>query len=129
MPTPPPDNDFINISIETAYLEQHSEPHNNRFAFSYTVTINNTGDQAAQLISRHWIITDANNAVQEVQGMGVIGQQPRILPGASYTYSSGSVLETQAGTMEGSYQMQTDSGDNFDVVIPAFLLKNQQALH
>ncbi|MFT4610229.1 MAG: ApaG protein [Cellvibrionaceae bacterium] len=129
MPTSPPDNDFINISIETAYLEQHSEPHNNRFAFSYTVTINNTGDQAAQLISRHWIITDANNAVQEVQGMGVIGQQPRILPGASYTYSSGSVLETQAGTMEGSYQMQTDSGDNFDVVIPAFLLKNQQALH
>ena len=129
MPTSPPDNDFINISIETAYLEQHSEPHNNRFAFSYTVTINNTGDQAAQLISRHWIITDANNAVQEVQGMGVIGQQPRILPGASYTYSSGSVLETQAGTMEGSYQMQTDSGDNFDVIIPAFLLKNQQALH
>ena len=129
MPTSPPDNDFINISIETAYLEQHSEPHNNRFAFSYTVTINNTGDQAAQLISRHWIITDANNAVQEVQGMGVIGQQPRILPGASYTYSSGSVLETQAGTMEGSYQMQTDSGDNFDVVIPTFLLKNQQALH
>jgi ApaG protein len=129
MPTSPPDNDFINISIETAYLEQHSEPHNNRFAFSYTVTINNTGDQAAQLISRHWIMTDANNAVQEVQGMGVIGQQPRILPGASYTYSSGSVLETQAGTMEGSYQMQTDSGDNFDVVIPAFLLKNQQALH
>ena len=61
--------------------------------------------------------------------MGVIGQQPRILPGASYTYSSGSVLETQAGTMEGSYQMQTDSGDNFDVIIPAFLLKNQQALH
>lgn len=129
MPTSPLDNDFINISIETAYLEQHSEPHNNRFAFSYTVTINNTGDQAAQLISRHWIITDANNAVQEVQGMGVIGQQPRILPGASYTYSSGSVLETQAGTMEGSYQMQTDSGDNFDVVIPTFLLKNQQALH
>ncbi len=129
MPTSPLDNDFINVSIKTAYLEQHSEPHNNRFAFSYTVTINNTGDQAAQLISRHWIITDANNAVQEVQGMGVIGQQPRILPGASYTYSSGSVLETQAGTMEGSYQMQTDSGDNFDVAIPAFLLKNQQALH
>jgi ApaG protein len=129
MPTSPLDNDFIDVSIKTAYLEQYSEPHNNRFAFSYTVTINNTGDQAAQLISRHWIITDANNAVQEVQGMGVIGQQPRILPGASYTYSSGSVLETQAGTMEGSYQMQTDSGDNFDVIIPAFLLKNQQALH
>jgi ApaG protein len=129
MPISPLVNDFINVFIETAYLEQHSEPHNKRFAFSYTVTIKNTGEQAAQLISRHWIITDANNAVQEVQGMGVIGQQPRILPGASYTYSSGSVLETQAGTMEGSYQMQTDSGENFDVVIPAFLLKNQQALH
>jgi ApaG protein len=129
MPKSQLDNDSINIIIETAYLEQHSEPHNKRFAFSYKVTIQNNGDQAAQLISRHWIITDANNAVQEVQGIGVIGQQPRILPGASYSYSSGSVLETQAGTMEGSYQMQTDAGENFDVVIPAFLLKNQQALH
>ena len=129
MPISQHNNDSINISVKTAYLEQHSEPHNKRFAFSYTVTIENTSDQAAQLISRHWIITDANNAVQEVQGMGVIGQQPRILPGDSYTYSSGSVLETQAGTMEGSYQMQTDSGDNFDVAIPTFLLKSPQALH
>jgi ApaG protein len=121
--------DSINISIETVYLQQHSEPHNKRFVFSYTVTIENTGDQAAQLISRHWVITDANNAVQEVQGIGVIGEQPRILPGESYSYSSGSVLETPAGTMEGSYQMQTDKGETFDVTIPTFLLKNQQALH
>jgi ApaG protein len=121
--------DSINITVETAYLQQHSQPYNKRFVFSYTVTIKNMSDQAAQLISRHWIITDANNAIQEVQGIGVIGQQPRILPGESYSYSSGSVLETSAGTMEGSYQMQTDSGENFDVTIPTFLLKNQQALH
>jgi len=121
--------DEIKISVATLYLEQHSEPENNRFAFSYTITINNEGAQAAQLISRHWIITDANNAVQEVKGMGVIGEQPRILPGESYTYSSGSILETQAGTMEGSYQMKTDDGKGFDVAIPTFMLTTPRSLH
>lgn len=119
----------IKISVETLYLEQHSEPENNRFAFSYTITINNEGTHAAQLISRHWIITDANNAVQEVKGMGVIGEQPRILPGESYTYSSGSILQTQAGTMEGSYQMKTDDGEEFDVAIPTFMLTTPRSLH
>ncbi len=129
MPSLQTNADEIEISVATAYLEKHSEPENNRFAFSYTITIENKSTEAAQLISRHWIITDANNAVQEVKGMGVIGEQPRIPPGESYTYSSGSILETQAGTMEGSYQMQTDSGEGFNVAIPTFMLTTPRSLH
>ena len=119
----------IQVKVKTAYLEEQSQPEKKRFAFSYTITIENNSDKPAKLLSRHWIITDANNAVQEVQGMGVIGEQPRILPGDSYTYSSGAVLETQVGTMEGSYQMQSDNGDNFNIPIPAFSLTRPHALH
>ncbi len=129
MPSLQINTDEITVSIATNYLEKHSEPENSRFAFSYTVTIENNSAHAAQLISRHWIITDANNAIQEVKGMGVIGEQPRIPPGESYTYSSGSILETQAGTMEGSYQMQTDNGEGFDVPIPTFMLTTPRSLH
>ena len=119
----------IEIKVKSAYLDDQSQPDKKRFAFAYTVTIENHSDEPAQLLSRHWIITDANNSVQEVQGMGVVGQQPRILPGDSYTYSSGAVLETQAGTMEGTYQMQTDDGGTFNVPVPAFSLTRPQSLH
>ncbi|MGH1440535.1 MAG: Co2+/Mg2+ efflux protein ApaG [Cellvibrionaceae bacterium] len=119
----------IMIKVKTAYLDDHSQPEKKRFAFAYTITIENNSDQPAQLLSRHWIITDANNVVQEVEGMGVVGQQPRILPGDSYTYSSGAVLETQVGTMEGTYQMQSDSGESFNIPIPAFSLTRPHALH
>ena len=121
--------DAIKVSVTADYLAQYSEPENNRFVFSYTIIIENNSDQATQLISRHWIITDANNAVQEVRGMGVVGEQPRILPGERYTYSSGSILDTKAGTMEGSYQMQTDDGNHIEVPIPAFMLTAPQSLH
>ncbi|MGH1485788.1 MAG: Co2+/Mg2+ efflux protein ApaG [Cellvibrionaceae bacterium] len=119
----------IEVKVKSAYLDDQSQPDKQRFTFAYTVTIENHSDEPAQLLSRHWVITDANNIVQEVQGMGVVGQQPRILPGDSYTYSSGAVLETQAGTMEGTYQMQTDDGGTFNVPIPAFSLTRPQSLH
>jgi len=120
---------LINIAVETRYVADASKEHQQRFAFAYTVTIANDGEQAAQLINRHWRITDATNAVQEVQGAGVVGEQPRILPGKSYTYSSGSVLKTDVGTMEGSYEMQTDDGEKFTVEIPVFSLIRPQSLH
>ena len=123
------DSQPITVKVKTTYLDNHSRPEQSRFAFAYTITIENHSDIATQLLSRHWIITDANDVVQEVQGNGVIGQQPRILPGDSYTYSSGAVLETQVGTMEGSYEMRTDKGDVFNVPIPAFSLTRPHALH
>ena len=119
----------INIKVKSAYLDEQSQPDKHRYAFAYTITIENNSDEPTQLLSRHWVITDANNITQEVQGMGVVGQQPRILPGDSYTYSSGAVLETQAGTMEGAYEMQTDDGETFSVPIPAFSLTRPQSLH
>ena len=119
----------VNIHIETEYLEAQSLPQRRRFAFAYTITIENSADQAVQLISRHWIITDANNTVQQAQGTGVIGKQPRIAPGDSFTYTSGAILATDAGTMEGSYTMQTDAGETFTVPIPIFMLHGQYALH
>lgn len=119
----------INIEVVTRFLADASKPDKQRFAFAYTVTISNEGEQAAQLLNRHWIITDANNAVQEVKGAGVVGEQPRILPSKSYTYTSGSVLRTDVGTMEGSFEMQTDDGEKFIVPIPVFSLLRPQALH
>jgi len=120
---------LIKVAVKTRYVADASKEEKQRFAFAYTVTIANNGEQAAQLLNRHWRITDATNAVQEVQGAGVVGEQPRILPGKSYTYSSGSVLKTDVGTMEGSYEMQTDSGDKFTVKIPVFSLIRPQSLH
>ena len=122
-------NQPIIINVKTAYLGEQSQPENRRFAFAYTITITNNSTIATRLLSRHWIITDANNVVQEVKGKGVIGQQPRILPGDSYTYSSGAILETQVGTMEGNYKMRTDVGDIFNVSIPIFSLTRPYALH
>lgn len=122
-------NKSIDIKVNTSYLERQSRPDKKRFAFSYTITIVNKSDAAAQLLSRHWVITDANNSIQEVEGMGVVGEQPRILPGGSYTYSSKAILDTQVGTMEGMYEMQTDAGETFNVSIPVFTLNRPHSLH
>ena len=110
----------IQVQVTPAYLENQSNPANSEFVFSYTVEISNLGDESVQLLSRHWIITDANNLVREVQGDGVIGQQPHISPGETYRYSSGAILTTKTGMMEGSYTMLSNSGESFKAAIPTF---------
>lgn len=122
-------NHPIDIAVKTQYLVEQSVPDEDRFVFSYTITLTNRGIEDAQLISRHWLITDGNNAVQEVKGMGVVGQQPTLEPGASYTYSSGVVLPTQTGTMTGTYQMRAASGTAFEASIPVFALVPPHLLH
>ncbi len=123
------DNNPISISVTTDYIEDQSRPESGRYAFAYTITITNTGSRPAKLISRHWIITDADNRVQEVRGEGVVGVQPRLEPGVSFEYTSGTVLETPVGTMEGSYQMVEDDGTEFDAQIPMFTLSAPKTLH
>jgi ApaG protein len=122
-------NHPFDIVVKTQYLAEQSVPADDRFVFSYTITLTNRGDESAQLISRHWVITDGKNAVQEVKGTGVVGQQPTLEPGASYTYSSGVVLATETGTMTGTYQMRTASGTTFDAPIPVFALVPPHLLH
>jgi len=112
----------IQISVSTQYIKAESNPEASRYIFSYTITIKNTGDIAAKLLNRHWIITDANNRVQEVRGKGVIGEQPYLKPGDSFQYTSGTMLETPVGSMQGSYQMIADDGHNFDAIIEPFSL-------
>ena len=112
----------IQVSARTAWLAEQSEPERNRFVFAYTITIENLGSVTAQLISRHWLITDAHGKVQEVRGEGVVGEQPVLPPGGSYQYTSGAVLETPVGTMQGSYRMVADDGHDFDAEIPTFRL-------
>ncbi|MFI8981867.1 Co2+/Mg2+ efflux protein ApaG [Ectopseudomonas khazarica] len=119
----------IDVSVTTRYLPAQSQPEQSRYAFSYKVTIVNNGELPAQLLSRHWIITDGDGRVQEVHGAGVIGQQPHIAPGASHTYSSGTVMATQVGTMQGSYQMLAEDGKRFDAIIAPFRLAMPGALH
>lgn len=119
----------IDIDIKTTYIPEQSRPVKGRFVYAYTITIKNRGTEPARLISRHWIVRDAHNQKQEISGMGVVGEQPRILPGDEYTYTSGVILETQSGTMEGSYQMQTDDGELFDAPIPLFALIPPHAIH
>lgn len=119
----------IEITVRTEYLPRQSEPHNQQYAFAYHITIKNHGDEGTQLISRHWIITDGNESRQEVQGMGVVGEQPLIEPGASYEYSSGVILETEVGTMSGTYHMLSESGVAFDAPIPVFLLAMPRSVH
>lgn len=112
----------IRIQVATQYVDDQSEPESDRYVFAYTITISNDGDIAAQLISRHWIITDANGKVQEVIGDGVVGEQPYLNPGEAFEYSSGAVLETPVGAMQGLYRMEADGGFNFDAQIPPFTL-------
>lgn len=119
----------IDVTARVQYLADQSQPGNSRFAFAYHITIANHGSEPAQLISRHWIITDANEARQEVQGIGVVGQQPTILPGDAYRYTSGVVLDTEVGTMEGSYRMLGNDGAMFDAPIRPFLLAAPGVLH
>jgi len=119
----------IHIHIETAYLEAQSEPEDQRYVFSYTITIRNEGTQAAQLVSRHWLITDSNGKTQEVRGKGVVGEQPHLRPGQSFRYSSGAIIETPVGTVQGSYQMRSDEGLTFDAPIPAFRLALPGIVH
>jgi ApaG protein len=119
----------IQISVETHYLAEQSEPEGSRYVFAYTVTIRNAGRAGAQLLNRHWIITDANGKVQQVEGEGVVGEQPHIGPGQAHRYSSGAVLETPVGTMEGSYGMQDDEGQSFRAPIPRFRLAVPGVLH
>jgi ApaG protein len=119
----------ISVEVETAYLEDQSEPRERRYVFAYTITIRNEGEVAAKLLTRHWIITDADARVQEVRGDGVVGEQPYLKPGQGFRYSSGAVLETPVGTMQGSYQMVADDGARFDAPIPAFRLAMPGMLH
>ncbi len=119
----------IDINVKTSYIPEQSDTMNNRYVFAYTITINNTGEIAATLISRHWIITDATGNVQEVKGEGVVGEQPYLRPGESFEYTSGTVMETPVGSMEGSYQMLADDGTHFNAQIPAFSLSTPHALH
>jgi len=123
----------IEIVAATGYVKQQSDPKNKRYVFSYTVTISNKSDRAVQLLSRHWVIQDANRKIEEVYGEGVIGQQPVIQPGRSFVYSSGSVLETEMGTMEGRYFMVAksveDGNTEFEVPIPKFVLTVPRTLH
>ncbi len=112
----------IDITVQTQYLREHSDPSQQRFAFSYTITIKNAGAITARLLTRHWIITDANGHVQEVHGEGVVGEQPLIQAGRSYRYTSGAILSTPVGTMHGSYTMVANNGHYFDALIPAFRL-------
>ena len=119
----------INISVNTAYLAEQSDPSADRYVFAYTITIENVGTVAAQLISRHWVITDADDVVQEVKGLGVVGEQPLLRPGETFEYSSGAALATPVGTMHGSYQMVAEDGNKFDAEIPRFTLAMPRVLH
>jgi ApaG protein len=119
----------IHVNVETFYLPDQSEPDGSRYVFAYTVTIRNAGGAPARLVNRHWIITDANGKVQEVEGEGVVGEQPHILPGQAHRYSSGAVIDTPVGTMEGSYGMLTDEGTTFRAPIPRFRLAVPGVLH
>ena len=119
----------IHVSVIPQFLPEHSQPENDQYSFAYHITITNNGDQTVTLLSRHWIIIDGNNNQQEVQGLGVIGQQPAIAPGESYSYTSGVPLETPIGTMEGSYHMINEDGEAMEIPIPQFVLAAPGMLH
>lgn len=119
----------IDIAVETHYLEEQSIPDQDRYVFTYTITISNSGKVPAKLLRRHWIITDSEGNTQEVRGEGVVGEQPDIAPGDRYRYTSGTILETPVGTMQGSYTMRSDDGQEFDADIPVFTLAIPHILH
>ena len=124
-----PDPDSIQVKAVARYLADQSDEAADRYVFAYHITIRNTGDAPAQLLSRHWIITDAHGTIQEVEGSGVIGQQPTLKPGEAFEYTSGCVLTTPVGTMKGSYRMQTEDGVDFNATIPEFTLAMPRTLH
>jgi ApaG protein len=136
-PVPVPDNRTMNsktpytidVEVESRFVPDQSQPTDNRYVFAYTITLRNAGETGAQLMTRHWVIKDANGKVEEVRGDGVVGEQPWMRPGESFEYTSGAVLETAVGTMEGSYSMIADDGTQFDAPIPTFVLSIPRTLH
>jgi ApaG protein len=119
----------IRVDVATTFVAAQSDPARNRFVFAYTITIANIGEVSAQLLTRHWIITDATGHVQEVKGDGVVGEQPHLKPGQSFRYTSGAVLETPVGTMQGTYFMQAEDGVHFEAPITVFRLSVPNVLH
>ena len=119
----------ITVTARSTFIPEESDARHERYVFAYTITITNTGTVTAQLLSRHWIITDGNNQVQEVRGLGVIGEQPRLRPNQSFEYTSGAAIGTPVGTMRGSYQMVAEDGTQFDAAIPEFALAMPRVLH
>jgi ApaG protein len=119
----------IQVSVRTAFVPEQSLPDEGQFVFAYTITVTNRGTIAATLLRRHWVITDANNKVQEVRGDGVVGEQPRLAPGQSFRYTSGAILETPVGCMQGSYRMRADDGLEFDAAIDAFNLSTPHTVN
>jgi ApaG protein len=119
----------IAVSTRTTFIPDQSDLESGRYVFAYTITITNKGTVPAQLVSRHWIITDANNQVQEVRGAGVVGEQPLLRPNESFQYTSGTAIATPVGTMRGSYQMVAEDGVSFDAPIPEFTLSMPRVLH
>lgn len=119
----------IQVSVESQYIEKESDPEQGRYVFAYTVTIVNQGSVPAKLLTRHWIIFDAEGRTQEVRGEGVIGEQPHLQPGEGFRYTSGTILDTPVGVMHGTYQMLADDGERFDAEISPFRLANPRLLH
>lgn len=119
----------IRVTPEPFYLPDHSDPDNGRYAFGYRITIHNVGRVAARLLSRHWLITDADGQVQEVRGEGVVGEQPHLQPGEAFQYTSWALIDTAVGSMQGSYQMLADDGTRFEAPIPVFTLAMPHRLH
>jgi len=125
-----PDKKYdITVAARTAFIPDQSDVDSGRYVFAYTITITNTGMLPAQLVSRHWIITDSNNQVQEVRGLGVVGEQPTLRPNESFQYTSGTAIATPVGTMRGTYQMVAEDGMQFDAPIPEFTLSMPRVLH
>ena len=119
----------ITVTARTNFIPDQSDEAGNRYVFSYTITIANTGQMAAQLISRHWMITDAHDKTQEVRGLGVVGEQPLLKPGDSFEYTSGTAIATPVGAMKGRYQMVAEDGSQFEAEIPEFILAVPRVLH
>lgn len=119
----------IDVGVETSYIDDQSDPATDRYVFAYTITISNSGNTPAKLLNRHWLITDANGKIQEVRGQGVVGEQPYLRPGEKFRYTSGTVIETPVGTMEGEYEMQADDGQMFLAPIDRFSLAVPRVLH
>lgn len=119
----------IQVDTDASFITSSSEPEAARYVFAYTITIENKGSIGAKLLSRHWVITDSNGKIQEVHGEGVIGEQPYLKPGEKYQYTSGAVIETSVGAMQGSYEMLDDEGDKFDAIINTFSLSIPRTLH
>ena len=119
----------VDVAVKTQFIQNQSDPDSRRFVFAYTITITNSGEVPAKLLTRHWIITDADGRKQEVRGEGVVGENPHLKPGESFRYTSGAAIETPVGSMEGSYQMLADDGHRFDAPISPFTLAVPGTLH